>query len=381
MTIRDELEQREARRPGAAGGAQRRHPRPAAARGRGSDPAGVPAGSRPHHPHQGVPPAEAQDAGVLLAGRRSLPHAPDPHARGVADCPHDRQGAAAARGADRSDRARPRPRPHAVRPRRRAGAADAEPDRLQSLRAEPAHRRRARARSPGPESDVGSARRHRPPFEGQARPAGGRAARASRLDHRGAGGARGRHRRLREPRRRRRRARRDPARGAACRRRRWRCSAGRPPSASAAWSPTSSEQTLAGGTDRDPHERRDARGHPGAARFPVRRGLRERRRHGRVRQGRGHPGRAVGAGAAAAGRLPRSADHRGRRPRRGHPGLHRRHDRPLRRRAVRAAVHPEAVGRARGRSPSARRTHRAEHRSRCREQRTPERRRAVHETA
>ena len=60
----------------------------AAARGRGSDPAGVPARSRSHHPLQGVPPAEAQDAGVLRADRRSLPHPADAHARGLADRAH-----------------------------------------------------------------------------------------------------------------------------------------------------------------------------------------------------------------------------------------------------------------------------------------------------
>ena len=65
------------------------------------------------------------------------------------------------------DRARPRPRPHAVRPRRREGAGLAGARRLPSLRAEPAHRRRARERRPRPEPDVGSARRHRPPLEGQ----------------------------------------------------------------------------------------------------------------------------------------------------------------------------------------------------------------------
>ena len=93
--IREQLEAARARDPRAAGGAERRHARPAAARARGPDPAGVPARPRPHHPLQGVPAAEAQDAGVLRAGRRSLPHAADAHARGVADRAHHRQGAAA----------------------------------------------------------------------------------------------------------------------------------------------------------------------------------------------------------------------------------------------------------------------------------------------
>ena len=121
--IREQLESARARDPGA-----RRRRRAPTTRGRlraepeDDDPPGLPARSRSHHSLQGVPPPEAQDAGVLRADRRSLPHAPDPHARGLADRAHDRQGAAAARGADRGDRARPRPRPHAVRPRRRARA-------------------------------------------------------------------------------------------------------------------------------------------------------------------------------------------------------------------------------------------------------------------
>ena len=167
------------------------------------DPPGVPARSRSHHPHQGVPPAQAQDAGVLLADRRSLPHAPDAHARSGADCAHHCEGAAAARRADRGDCARSRPGPHAVRPRRRARVERAGARRLQSLRAEPAHRRRAREQSPGAEPDVGSARRHRAALEGQARHAGGRAARTSRQHHRRPGRARRRHRRLRESRHRR----------------------------------------------------------------------------------------------------------------------------------------------------------------------------------
>ena len=122
MTIREQLEAARARDPRAAGGQERRHARTSAARARRRRPAGVSARPRPHHPLQGVPPPEAQDAGVLRADRRSLPHAADAHARGLADRAHDREGAAAARGADRGDRARPRSRPHAVRPRRRARA-------------------------------------------------------------------------------------------------------------------------------------------------------------------------------------------------------------------------------------------------------------------
>ena len=123
MTIREELERREREilAPAAAKSADskgRLRPEP-------EDPIRpvVPARSRSHHSHQGVSPAEAQDAGVLFAGRRSLSDAAHAHARGRADRAHDRQGAAAARGADRSHRARPRSRAHAVRPRRRAGAS------------------------------------------------------------------------------------------------------------------------------------------------------------------------------------------------------------------------------------------------------------------
>ena len=73
----------------------------------------------------------------------------------------------AQRGADRGDRARPRPRAHAVRPRRRARAQRPHPRRLQSLRAEPSHRRRARERRAGAQPDLGGARRHRAPLEGK----------------------------------------------------------------------------------------------------------------------------------------------------------------------------------------------------------------------
>ena len=97
--------------PGAAGGEERRLARAGCGRrAGGSDPARVSARPRSRHPLQGVPAPEAQDPGVLRADRRSLPHAADAHARGVADRPEHRQGAAAERGADRGDRARPRSR-------------------------------------------------------------------------------------------------------------------------------------------------------------------------------------------------------------------------------------------------------------------------------
>ena len=105
MTIREELEARERQflAPQAA--------RSAETRGRLRPEAeddmrpGVPARPRPDHPLQGVPAAEAQDPGLLRAGRRPLPHPADAHARGVADRPDDRQGAAPERGPDRGHRA------------------------------------------------------------------------------------------------------------------------------------------------------------------------------------------------------------------------------------------------------------------------------------
>ena len=96
----------------------------------------------------------------------------DAFARGLADRAHDRQGAAAARGAHRGHRAGARPRAHAVRARRRTGARHARPGRLSSLRAEPPHRGRARGRRPRPQPELGGAGRHRPALEGQERVAG-----------------------------------------------------------------------------------------------------------------------------------------------------------------------------------------------------------------
>ncbi len=87
---------------------------------------------------QGVQAAEAQDAGLLRAGRRSLPHASHAHTRGLTDRANDREGASASRRADRVDCPRSRPRPHAVRSRRRARARLARARRVQALRAEPA---------------------------------------------------------------------------------------------------------------------------------------------------------------------------------------------------------------------------------------------------
>ena len=83
--------------------------------------------------------------------------------------------------------------------------------------------------------------------KGQARHAGGRAARTSRQHHRRPGGARRRHRRLRESRHRRCGARRDPERIDAAEDSRSSCSGTRRRSASAGWSPTSCTRRIAGG--------------------------------------------------------------------------------------------------------------------------------------
>ena len=82
----------------------------------------APARPRPDRPLQGVPPPQAQDAGLRRARGRPLPHAADPHARGHADRAHRGPGAAPQRGPRRGDRPGPRPRPPAVRPHRRGRA-------------------------------------------------------------------------------------------------------------------------------------------------------------------------------------------------------------------------------------------------------------------
>ena len=195
----------------------------------------VPARPRSHRPLQGVSPAQAQDAGVLRADRRSLPHAADTHARGRADISNDREGAAAARGAHRSDRSWARSRAHAVRACGRARARRAHSRRIQSLSAEPAHRRRARARSPGVEPDVGSARRHRASLEGEGRIAGRDAAVAAIENARRADCPRRRSRCLRQSRHRRCAARGDSARGRFAEASASSCSARAHRRASAAW--------------------------------------------------------------------------------------------------------------------------------------------------
>ena len=77
---------------------------------------------------------------------------------------------------------------------------DSHSRRLQSLRAEPAHRRRAGERRQGPEPVVGGARRHRPAFEREERHAGRRRSGASRQHDRRADRPGRRHHRLRQSR-------------------------------------------------------------------------------------------------------------------------------------------------------------------------------------
>ena len=79
----------------------------------------LPARPRPDRPLEGLPPPQAQDAGLHRPRGRPLPDPAHPHARGLRDRPHGRPGAGPQRGPDRGDRARPRPRPPALRPHRR----------------------------------------------------------------------------------------------------------------------------------------------------------------------------------------------------------------------------------------------------------------------
>ena len=105
--------------------------RPRAGRGGLRAAHAVPARPRPDRALQGVPPAQAQDAGVRRARGRPLPHAAHAHDRDDADQPHRGAGAAAQRGPDGGDRARARPRAPAVRAHRRGRA---RPRRARALR-------------------------------------------------------------------------------------------------------------------------------------------------------------------------------------------------------------------------------------------------------
>src|SRR5829696_6249829 len=137
----------------------------------------VPARPRPHRAREGVPPPNAQDAGLRRSGRRPLPHPSHAHARDHRDLARSRAGAAPERGSRRGDRPRSRSRAPALRPRRRGGTRRAFAGSLQATvppqRALLARGRRARARRTGVEPDRRGARRdpqpHRPARAGHAR--------------------------------------------------------------------------------------------------------------------------------------------------------------------------------------------------------------------
>ena len=109
-----------------------------------SDAHGVPGRPRSHHPLEGVPPPQAQDAGLHRPRWRPLPHAPDAHHGGDAGRALDRARAQPERGPDRGDCAGPRPGPHAVRACRRIRPGDVPAARVPPQRAERARGRGAR---------------------------------------------------------------------------------------------------------------------------------------------------------------------------------------------------------------------------------------------
>ena len=123
----------------------------------------VSARSGPDRALEGVPAAQAQDAGVHRAGGRPLPDAAHAHARDVRDRADGCAGAGAERGPDRGDRARARPRASAVRAHRRGGArrgaAGAGGAELPAQRAVAAGGGRAGARRAGAQPDRAGARR------------------------------------------------------------------------------------------------------------------------------------------------------------------------------------------------------------------------------
>ena len=109
---------------------------------------------RPHHLQQGIPAPEKQDAGLLFAGRGSLPHPHDAYHRRFADRPLHRPLPRPQRGPRRGDRARARPRPYPLRPRRRARARQPLAARVRAQRAVAARRRRTRKGRPRPQFDL-----------------------------------------------------------------------------------------------------------------------------------------------------------------------------------------------------------------------------------
>src|SRR4051794_31667816 len=298
----------------------------------------APARPRPDRALQGVPAAEAQDAGLRGPRGRPLPHPPDAHDRGDADLADGRPRARSQRGPRRGDRAGARSRPPAVRPHRRGGARPlpgrALWRRRPPLRATPSPPPPAGARAAGggrrrrgagrPEPLRGRARRHPVPLR----------AGADAADARGPDRAARRPRRLPEPRHRRR----DPGRRAA----RGRASAAA-----------------------DRGARRDRLAPDRHARARPRRDVGRRRRHRPGRRGGGGDGRAapvhVRARLPRPDGVPRAREDRarragalrlvrrradaparrrrraGRRRRPARDGLHRRHDRPLLHPGVRGA--------------------------------------------
>ena len=78
---------------------------PARAGGRQPGADAVPARPRPDSAFEGVPAAEAQDAGLRGSGGGPLPDAADPHARGLLHLADGGAGARPERGPDRGDRA------------------------------------------------------------------------------------------------------------------------------------------------------------------------------------------------------------------------------------------------------------------------------------
>ena len=187
------------------------------------------------------------------------------------------------------------------------------PGRLPPLRAEPAHRRRARGRRPRPQPELGGARRHRPALEGQERVAGRPRPGQARVDARGSGDARRRPDRVRESRHRRRGARRGAARGRPAARPRWRVLGDSSSARIARMVKDVVTETSRGGLGEIRMSEEVLEATLAMRAFLFTRRLRERDRHGRVQEGRRHPGRAVGTSAGTARRVPRSANPRGRR--------------------------------------------------------------------
>ena len=119
---------------------------------------GLRARPRPHHAQQGLPAAEAQDAGLREPRGRSLRDAPDAHHPGHPDRTGAGRGAVAQRVAGRGHRPGPRRRPLPVRPHRRGGALAVLPHHrwLAPRGAVGAHLRGARGHQP----QLGGPRRH-----------------------------------------------------------------------------------------------------------------------------------------------------------------------------------------------------------------------------